>query len=397
MMPHFQKPFQWANRNTVKTNTIGAMAAFWGSFSVLGGNQLVAEKVGKEFVPYTLLVFFGTGVVMTIAAGLIARMASKKKIIFIGLAVMAAGTVAMPFVHTFGSFVLTKMLLGVGFFPVISTTANIYWEFLPNDPASQRRGRNFSGSLNYMMSAFASSAIILITVGKVGIWFGISVIIIVIAALVLWSIKDPVVDEVQTWKNIDKSKPPFFQKLIDVATLRVTWPYSLLVLCAMVTNMWLVFYIGVWAAFVIFCGEAANALSGPLVVRLAERADKKDPLQKNRGDRIVSLGALVALFISMGLIMTGNLILCITGSMLLGVAQRAGGFSFSQLGSDQAKQPGKGAYTFFSIIVVGQFSASVYGQVFGYGAWLYFWTLPVILGAIILFTRDLNARKWVTG
>lgn len=377
------------DKTILKTNIIGAMAAFWCSFTLLGANQLVAERTSEGLVAIPILSFYGTGMFTTIAAGLIARLTSRKITIFIGLFIMALSTIAILFTSNIKLIVLEYMLMAIGYHPVLSTTANLNWDLLPQNATYQRRGRNFFGCLSYMMAGLAPAAILLIHAGYTMVWFILSLSATAIAAIINWTVNHPKALKVQTWE-VDKSKIPFFQQLIDWKTLRVTWPYGIAILCSIMTTMWLVFYIGVWASFVLFCGGMANAFSGPLMVFLAEKADHLDEQKKHRGDQIVSLCALIALIVAMLCMQTGNVPLCTIGSILIGISLCAGNFSFSQLGSAQSRLPGRGVYTHYFVIIGGQFVGSIVGML-GYGRIIYILPIPAIIVAITIFLKDLKS------
>ncbi|WP_028775609.1 MFS transporter [Shimazuella kribbensis] len=349
LLPHidFKKPFQWANPSTWKTNILGSFVAFWVTFTILGANLLVAEKVGKEVVPGILLFFYLFGTLFAGVSGLLGRTMSRKAVLLIGLALMMMGTIALNFVNSFGLFTLVYILMAIGYFPVISITASLHMDFVPDDNKSRGRGRSCWGTLNNVASASAAIAILMVNHGWTTVWFAVSMSALVCAAFVVKDMKEEVAVKEQQFTEPLTDRLPFYQQLLTKdKSIHFSWKYVLVAAGSQAVRMWPVFFMEEWVAVaMIFCGELVNGLCGPLQVRLSQWLEKKDKATQQRISWEVSNGTLVAFAIALLFIWTGVAALCIIGAALIGVAVRV----FTYLEITQSPQKGRGAYTYFFV------------------------------------------------
>jgi MFS family permease len=392
LMPHIkiEKPFQWANASTWKTNILGSCIAFWISFTLLGANLLVAEKVGKAVVPVIVLLFYLMGKDFTSFSGLIGRTVSRKTVLFIALALMTSGTIAIYFVNSIGMFALVYMLMAIGYFPAISITADLHKDFLSNDKGSRLRGRSFFGTLNYATAAFGAAAIPLISHGKVMVWFCISICVLLVAVAVLISVKDDVAVNEHPWKTPDRNLLPFFMQIIRVKSVNIPWTFVLVDSCSLAVRMCPVFFLNEWVAVaMIFCGEMTNAVCGLPQVRMSEWVDSKDTLTQKHIVQVVSLGTLITLTTAITLFQTGDAYLLIFGAILIGAAARV----FAYLGLSQAEQTGRGAYTYFFIHCISHSLACMMWMV-SLSLSMFLILLPFTLIGISFYARPLwRSRK----
>jgi MFS family permease len=391
LLPHIEleKPFQWANKSTWKTNILGSCVAFWVSFTILGGNLLVAEKAGKEVVPGVLLFFFLFGLPTSVFSGLLGRTMSRKTVLYMGLALMMMGTIAINFVNSFGLFALSYILMAIGYFPVISITGHLNHDFLGDNQKSLSRGRSFWGTLNYVAAACTAFAILMINHGLEKVWFATSMVALVGAASVLMFIKEELAVKEHPFTMPDEDRLPFYQQLLTKdKSVRFSWQYVLVIAGSLAVRMWPVFFMEEWVAVaMIFCGELANGLSGPLQVRMSQWLTKKDKATQRQIARNVSNHTLIVYGFALMFICMGVWIpeLSILGAIMIGVTVRI----FSYLEITQADQTGRGAYTFFFITSIGQclgcvvalISMSVLGIVLS--------LMPFVVIGIVYYNRTL--------
>lgn len=358
----FRKPFAWVmdgtvDRSIVDTFVMGGFIAFWCSFTTYGGNQVVAQKLGDKFVPIPILVFYGSGLIMTVVTEELSHHFSKRTIITAGLSLMAMGSLSLVMVSNLTLFVLIYLMMGVGYFPTISSTAALCFSYLPkSDRAIERRGRNSFASINYGAASVAALAIPIVVEGHHLAWMILGMLSTIGASYIIWSMKSSPADDVVPVDDPNKVKPSLFRRMVDVQVLQTIWPYGFVVTCAQLIAFFLVFFIGVWATAVIFCQEIGNALSGLMLIQVVEKIDAKNPLNKERGDKIMAMLTLLGLIIGMLLIQTGNVPLCIVAGLVVGMSLRAANFSYSQLGAAKKTNPEEGVYTYFALVTSGQCS-----------------------------------------
>lgn len=361
LLPHIEKPFQWANASTWKTHLLGICVAFWVSFTLLGTNLLVAEKVGVEVASGALLFFFLFGAFFAGFSGLLARTMSRKTVLVVGLVLMVLGTIAINVVNSFGLFALSYILMAAGFAPAISVIGHLNHDFLGDDEESLSKGRSSWGTLNYVSAACTASAILLVNHGYQQVWFVISMLTLLVAASMVRFIKEELAIKEQPFMEPDEGRLPFYPQLLTKdKSVRFSWQYVLVIAGSLAVRFWPVFYMNEWVAVaMIFCGELANGLCGPLQVKLSQklRAKKNKAIQR-RIVRNVSQGTLVANFIALLLIAIGyqtndaklSMTLCIIGAVMIGVAVRV----FTYLDIPLSEQQGRGTYTFFFMTAIGQ-------------------------------------------
>jgi MFS family permease len=387
MSLHIQKPFQWANRNTVKTNIIGACVAFWVTFTMLGSNLLVAQKIDESFVfvVVLLLLFHLLGKDVTSFSGIIGRTVSRRTVLFIALAMMTGSTIAVNVANSMGMLTLVYMLMAIGYFPAISITAHLHMDFLSDDKKSQGRGRSFFGSLNFGTSAFGSLAIPLILHGRIIEWSCIAIGALFVATCFLICTKDDLAVKEHPWTVPDRNILPFFPQILNVKSANIPWAYSLVVACTMAARMFPVFFVDKWVAVaMIFCGDMTIAACGPIQDRFSEWVEKKDTFAKKHIVQVVSLGALITLLIAVVLIQTSVATFCIIGAILIGVVNRI----FTYLGIILAEQTGRGYYTYFFVSCIGHCFASMMGMVTLTSS-MFLVAMPFILIGIYFYAKPL--------
>jgi MFS family permease len=387
LMPHIgiEKPFQWANASTWKTSILGICVAFWVSFTLLGSNLLVAEKVGKEVIPGILLFFYLFGTLITAFSGLLARAMSRKTVLFIGLALMTMGTIAINFVNSFGLFALVYILMAIGYFPVISVAGHLNYDFLGNDQKSLSRGRSCWGTLNYSAAACTAFAIPFISHGWEEVWFATSMVALAIAVAVTMLIKEEVAIKEQPFTYPDEDRLPFYQQLLSKdKSVHFSWEYVLVISGSLAVRMWPVFFMEEWIAVaMIFCGELANGLTGPFQVRLSQLLANKNKAIQRKIIQDVSNVMLILFASGLLFIMTGEWMLCITGAVMIGLAVRV----FTYLKITLSPQTGRGCYTFFFITGIGQCLGCVLGLVSMTMLGIVLSLMPIVLIGIAYYNK----------
>lgn len=385
-----RRPFYWGtDRKIFSAYALGAMLAFSCTFSLQGTNQLVAQRVGKELVSTLVLVFYFIGLAGTIGGAFLCRVLAKRRIIPCGLALMAVNFTVMTQAHHLWLMVLCYIGMAVGFYPTMSAIANLCWASLPeNDDAGARRGRSTFASINFFFASIGPLAVVLLADGFYWTWFTISLVVLVMAVVVILCRKDELATEPD---DPPTNQLPFYQQLVDLKVLRVTWPLALVVTAQIGTNVFLVFNIGIVASYVVFFGEMTNAMVGPVMTRLTEKIASWSPERRAYGDRWIVIVSLLFLMVALICISTGIIWACFVGSGLIGICYRASSFSFGQLGSYQMRpeQQSKSSYTNLTVISSGQCAASLM-QLTSMGLMMFLLPIPLILIACGTNFRDLK-------
>jgi MFS family permease len=303
---------------------------------------------------------------------------------------MAMSFVVMTQAHYLGLMVLCYIGMSLGFYPAMSAVASLCWASLPNNDNGSRRGRSSFASTNFCFASIGPFAVMLLANGYYWTWFSISLTVLAVAAVVIFFRKDPIATKPEGFEELPTNKLPFYQQLVDLKVLQVTWPFTLVVIAQIGTNLFLVFNIGIMASYIIFFGEMINAIVGPAMTRLTEKIASLSPERRAYGDRWMAIVSLLFLMLALICISTGWIWVCFVGSGLIGIIFRISQFTFAQIGSYQRHAlPSKGVHTYLAVISAGQCTASLL-FVTSTGLKMFLLPIPFILIAIGMNIRDLR-------
>ncbi|SHF28423.1 Major Facilitator Superfamily protein [Seinonella peptonophila] len=386
---YWMNRYQWATKPILEMDFAAATLAFTFALFFQGANGRIGVELSVKMVPVLGLIFYAISAYISYITPRLMSKYSPRKMVSMALVVMILATIWTRLASTLISFVGAFAVYSASHFLAFTTVAVVVRMSLPSEKDLQRRGGSFFSSGCYLFSAVAQLLFFLGLKSEQLAWIILTTTVPVLTLFVLllsqlnWSRL-----EKESGKEKKKSRLNWraVKVEIDWGAIRVAAPYSTIIVCSSTTLALLQFHLGKDAYIALFVHQLVCAVGGFLPIRFAER----------KGDRFVTVLALLLAGCSMICILFGGMWWSILGGILLGLSIAGGRASFSQLASDHTQQQGRGVSPYYSTGVrTGSIGANLFSLpvTFGVATLTTVWLGPLSLVVVaILYTTLIVPR-----